>query len=435
MLQITHRGGLCSAVVSVLLISGCAASGLSAASSAPVGLPSPSSTGGAQLVKYTGGTSGPADTSLSPVEIGWVNEQGGQLDLSQFTDSADVAVRYINEDLGGVDGHPVKLDSCYITTATDGQKCGSQLANDPRVSIVLTGALADGAQQLYGTLVAKGKTVLVGSAETPADTDTPGVIAYASLDMIVKGQAAFAAQTLKSKSVAVLFTDNPAGQASFTGSLEPILKSHGIAVTGVPIPVGATGPQVQQALLAANGATVDTIILDISNEACAPAYDGIAQDDLKARVIANLGCEDQQMAAHLAQVGVGGDAPEGWYFVNYGADEHISDDGNGMGTYLAAAEKWGPRTFDPGTAYESFQVLLTTVKLMNQIGLAKVTSASMSAALRGFTGPVIMGGDLSCPGKAPDVSVCGKDVGVIQYAAGKWKPIRWGSNLIDTSQY
>src|SRR5262249_35441161 len=61
-------------------------------------------------VAYTGGKAGPADNSLPPVTIGFVNQQGGQQVIgAHATDGAEMAVKYINAELGGVDGHPVQL--------------------------------------------------------------------------------------------------------------------------------------------------------------------------------------------------------------------------------------------------------------------------------------------------------------------------------------
>ena len=91
---------------------------------------------GAQSVtdylKYTGGKAGKADQSLPPVYIGWVNQQGGQVEIGRFaTNGAELAIKYINEELGGVGGHPVQLKTCFIAAAEEeGTTCGQKLAAD-----------------------------------------------------------------------------------------------------------------------------------------------------------------------------------------------------------------------------------------------------------------------------------------------------------------
>src|SRR5512146_1236513 len=63
--------------------------------------------------QFTGG-SGKANASLSPVTIGWVNEQGGppSQTFPQATLAAQATVKFINAELGGVHGHPVQLSTC-----------------------------------------------------------------------------------------------------------------------------------------------------------------------------------------------------------------------------------------------------------------------------------------------------------------------------------
>ncbi|MGH3282390.1 MAG: hypothetical protein ACRDNW_25090, partial [Trebonia sp.] len=81
--------------------------------------------------KYVG-ASGAANSSLSPVTIGWVNEQGGQPNQSfpEATRAAKAAVKFINAKLGGVHGHPVKLSTCFIAgVEAQGTTCGDQMVN------------------------------------------------------------------------------------------------------------------------------------------------------------------------------------------------------------------------------------------------------------------------------------------------------------------
>ena len=64
-------------------------------------------------VDYVGGKAGKADPNKSTIYIGWLNQQGGQQEIgAAATDGADLAVKVANEQLGGIDGHPVALKKC-----------------------------------------------------------------------------------------------------------------------------------------------------------------------------------------------------------------------------------------------------------------------------------------------------------------------------------
>src|ERR671931_2129286 len=110
-----------------------------ASTSAAAAKPSGSTTAGGAGAKsvsdyqaYVGGKPGKADSSKSPVYIGWVNQQGGQQEIGgAATDGADLAVKVVNEQLGGIDGHPVVLKKCFIKNAEEeGNTCGQRLGND-----------------------------------------------------------------------------------------------------------------------------------------------------------------------------------------------------------------------------------------------------------------------------------------------------------------
>ena len=83
-------------------------------------------------VKYVDGKAGPANKKLSPVDIGFFNQQGGAIVIgADATTGAELAVNYANADANGVDGHPIKLVTCFIATAeAEGTTCGQKfLAN------------------------------------------------------------------------------------------------------------------------------------------------------------------------------------------------------------------------------------------------------------------------------------------------------------------
>ena len=72
-------------------------------------------------LKYVGGTKGKADPKKSKIYIGWVNQQGGQVVIGGLaTAGAQLAVKYVNDQLGGIDGHPVALVTCFIKSARGG---------------------------------------------------------------------------------------------------------------------------------------------------------------------------------------------------------------------------------------------------------------------------------------------------------------------------
>ena len=138
----TRRGfvGLATLLATAVVATACGSSSSSSSSSATSssgGSSTPatstpaatSGSGGAgsqavtDYLKYVGGKPGKADSSLSPVYIGWINQQGGQQQIGPLaTSGAELAVKYINAQLGGVDGHPVALKTCFIRSPPESSR-------------------------------------------------------------------------------------------------------------------------------------------------------------------------------------------------------------------------------------------------------------------------------------------------------------------------
>ena len=168
-------------------------------------------------LKYTGGKAGPADTSKSPIVIGWVNQQGGPSDVGPgATKGAEMAVKYINEELGGIDGHPLALHTCFTsTTEEQGQTCGQKLANDRAVQVVGVGAVAIGGQSLVATIDAQ-KPMVYSVAVGPADpTNKNGYILFGDAIHVSAPFGTYARDVLHAKSAAVVYPQQPGFDGRF----------------------------------------------------------------------------------------------------------------------------------------------------------------------------------------------------------------------------
>ncbi|MGZ4179590.1 MAG: hypothetical protein ACXVUL_02735 [Solirubrobacteraceae bacterium] len=121
-------------------------------------------------LSYVGGKAGAANQSLPPVTIGFVNQQGGQQQIGPLaTNGAQIAVKYINTELGGIDGHPLVLKTCFIRSAEEeGTTCGQQFLANKSISVIDEGAVAIGDQSFQST-IGTAKPVIVGVAVTPID--------------------------------------------------------------------------------------------------------------------------------------------------------------------------------------------------------------------------------------------------------------------------
>ncbi len=254
---------------------------------------------------YTDGKAGKANSSLSPVYIGWINQQGGQQAIGPLaTAGAQMAVKYINAELGGVDGHPVALKTCFIASAEEeGTTCGQQMAADKKVSVIDLGGVAIGVQSFFST-IGTSKPVIDGVAATPIDAARPNaVILFGDATHVLGPFGTYAKNVLHAKTAALVYP-NIAGITQGAAAIEAGLKAAGVTVKAVGYSESQTdliGP-----LTSAGAQTADMVIPYSDSSGCVNLAKGLQQlgiTDAKKIVSAPL-CLNGQVAA-----GLGGDFP------------------------------------------------------------------------------------------------------------------------------
>lgn len=334
---------------------------------------------------YVKGKPGKADPKKSKVYIGWVNQQGGQVVIGGLaTAGAQLAVKYINDRLGGVGGHPVALVTCFIkSNEEEGTTCGQKLVNDKRIAVIATGAVATGAQSFHST-VRGAKPVVTGVAITPVDgASKTAVVLFGDSPHILLPFGNYAKNVLKAKTAAVIYPNAPgiaeAGQVIAAG-----LKQAGIDVKQVGYTQGQTdltGP-----LTAAGATTADFIAPYGSASDCAN----------QAKALTQLGITDSRkiMTAPLCLNSTVIDALGDWSLWTYAIASSLYGDptDKGMPAYQAVIKRYKAEKNAPDPWHiVAFSELLTTVRFLNQVGADKITPARVLARAKAFRGPLALG--------------------------------------------
>jgi len=430
--------------------SSAAASGAAAPSSSSTAVSTASGSGGqgAQSVtnylSYVGGKAGPANKSLPPVYIGYVNQQGGPTAVGLLaTAGAQMAVNYANAELGGVDGHPIVVQKCTINVEEDGQSCGTQFANNPNIKAVLTGTLLAGAQGLYGALNGK-KPVLIGNGLTTTDFTTPAGYSFTTGAVgVVTGMAMYVADMYKPKpkKVAVMYGNNPSAQGAYQLLMLPVLKKAGINVAGVQVAdPGGTAAQVQTAIQNVGADSADVFITLTTQPECIATYDAIQALNIHPTVVTTGLCFGTALTDHIHQRGETGVMPNGWYFGDYGYHYFLPDVESGMQTYIDKVHQYGvpapgARTLEyTGFGGPTFANVMTLVKFANSLGYDKVTPDGLLGLIKGFKGPMMLQvgpiswGHVVVAGQPVFVSLCATQMGILHYKNLKWSEIAGGVN-------
>jgi branched-chain amino acid transport system substrate-binding protein len=351
---------------------------------------------------YTGGKPGAANSALAPVDIGWLNQQGGASAVGPLaTAGAQMAVKYINAELGGVDGHPLQLVTCFIAnTDAEGTTCGQQFAADKKIGVIAEGGVAIGVQTFY-TAIGSQTPVIVGVAATGTDGVQPNaVILFGDATHVLGPFGTYATTVLHAKTAALVYPEIP-GITEGAAAIKQALQSAGVTVKSVGYDESQT--DLTSVLIAAGAQTADMVIPYSDSTGCvnlAKSLKELGITDAKKIVSAPL-CLNGQVAA-----GLGGTWPLWTYAIassNYG---DMTDPGmplymNVSGKFESAADAPDPWNI------VAFSQILTIDKFMNEIGYASLSPSAILAKAKAFTGPVALGApSLDC-GEFPSApAVC-----------------------------
>lgn len=362
---------------------------------------------------FVGGTAGAADTSKSPIPLGWINTEGGQIfSFPAATTAAKAAVKYVNAELGGVGGHPVKLASCIIVqNEEEGQACAQEMMNDKDVNVINLGLVATGGQSIFAT-VNGAKPIIVGSPASPAARTAKNTYALSGTESAVFGPwGTFSVDNLKAKEVAVVFPQI-AGADSGAAEIKKALEQAGAKVNSVGYDANLNdllGP-----LTAAGAQNADAIVPVADGPNCVKIAKALDQIGSDVPVVAVPNCLDPQVQKAL------GDFPK-WY---YGIAATLSADTTApdVQAYQETSKKYGlstPESFDPFAQLAWGQILLT-VKLMNEIGPDAVTADSFGKAMADYTGTYPMGPPALACGSSPpsEPASCNDKTQFYQYDGG-----------------
>jgi branched-chain amino acid transport system substrate-binding protein len=359
---------------------------------------------------YIGGKAGKANPKLSPVYIGTINTQGGQVLVGpNWTKGVQLAVQYINTYLGGVQGHPIKLVTCNTTSAEEeGTKCGQQFANDKRISTVLFGAVAVGNQSFYAALGGK-KPIVSGVALLPVDATQKNEFAlFGTNDSVLGPWGTFAKTVLHAKTAAVIYPQVPGIDVGAKVE-KTSLEDAGITTKLVgfdPNSTDLTGP-----LTAAGAQTADIVVPQSDAADCVNVAKTLQQLGVSgSKIVSNPLCLSGQVAA-----GLGGDLAK-WV---YGIASTLSGDKTDPAAkpYVAAMTKLHQAALaQDAWVTVAWGQVLTTVKEMNRLGVKNITSAKMMVAMRNFHGPQALGApSLDCGKYKTEPAACNDQTQFFQY--------------------
>jgi len=334
----------------------------------------------------------PQAASGEPIKLGTINQETGAAGAyPELTLADQAAVRFVNEELGGVDGHPIELITCDTKFSPAGsQSCAQQMVDEGVVAVVggvdVFGTGIDVLEQ-NGIPFVGGIPISMASVQSAVSFQFSGGSWGAMLAF-----ADYAANDLKAERVSILYGDfGSIADAAQYG--KQALESLGVeAVKMVPMPLA--GADFLPLMTTAADIDPDAVISLTADTGCVPTFQAADDLDLRAAVFITGAC-----AASKIVDDAGADVVEGTIF---NAEGPVNPDGPAPdgALYYAVIARYGEGVTPVGAATVSFRAFMNLYVQMREIGAEALTPKALIDAFRAARdAPSFNGHSYTCDGK------------------------------------
>ena len=348
--------------------------------------------------EYVGG-SGAADSSQTPIKVGYISQEGGAVQVGPTNDDGvEIGIKFINEQAGGIGGHPLELTKCYIASSEEeGQQCGQQMANDKDIVAVMEGPIVVGAESMFAAL--GDKPVVQGVSVNAVDpVQKSAAILFGGAQYILAPYGTFARDVLKAKSAALVYPEGAGADIPAAGQASAF-KAAGIPIKVVSYPANATDLTVP--LLAADAQNADVVMPVINPNDCVKFEQAIQQLNIPdEKVLASPICLTPTTLEGLP------DFPKWIYAIASSQTFDTTDPGVPPYQEILKAQGQDKLIGDPWVNV-GFGQALTLAKWLNGAGADNISPATITEQSLAFAGPLALGSPVIKCGKYPEApAVC-----------------------------
>jgi branched-chain amino acid transport system substrate-binding protein len=375
-------------------------------------------------LQFSGGKEGEADQSLSPIKIGFVNQEGQTFSFLEMKAAAEATVSFANKYLDGIEGHPLELFKCPLTGAEAQQRCAVQML-EAKVPVINFGLSAENPVAFTKTLAGK-IPMQVALATGPATYAAPNTYTYYSIPAIFYGMGKAAKElTSESEKLSIAASNNAGGKIPTETIFLPILKELEVPANDpVYFPAATvTTPEMTSTLQAGGVSSAGALVsFPAGTTECADIYNSLKQLNPDIPVINSLGCTNS--TAFEEAIGQG---PEGWHVWGGGPLPQVEEPEPEAFVEIMKAGGQEKYVYE-GWAGQEMGAMMVILKAANELGAEAVTAPALSEKFKEVKDPVFM----SAPGincaepweSKSEPAVCGNGAVESVYENGKWNQVQ-----------
>lgn len=374
-----RRGVFVAVAACTALLAACSSSGSSSSGS------SSSDTSTASSSSPSGSTA----ASGAPILVGFINQDhGSEGAFPEATQAIQAAASYINNELFGVGGRPIKIVSCGTdgTEASD-QNCAQQMVIS-KVAFV-QGSLSFNSASWYPILKPAGIPVIGSLPIAPSEfSATDGFNFDSGTALGSAALASYVARLPNVKTVSIVVNDIPASLDQVP-AFQAVLKSFGVKSKVVEYSASATNllSTYAEAEIGSNA-----ILANLATPNCIAFAQAAASQNNKLPVVFQGTCNDPSVYQ------AAGDKLNGWVTdMAFGDPNGNTPDAR---TFQAAMKKYAPSAPIDQFSQVAFANLMTVyLNVLKPLGPKDITRDALVKQVTSTAGgQVFMGPTYKCPG-------------------------------------
>ena len=389
---------------------------------------SSATTGGAATTGAGSATTGGAATTAAgaattaagvkatgePIVIGiYTPADNPSFTAPELIDGAEAATDYVNNQLGGIGGRPIQLESCTTDyTAPRLTACANELFQKQPL-IIIPGPDA-GALTVQATFDATGIPLIGGASFTPPEYTSPSRALFNGWSAsLFPAMVHFASTQLHATNMAALAYDLPSNTF-----IKALYMDAPAKAAGLPAPATVTAPAGTADLTATFAAALQAKpdVLLAYGLPCQPAFQAYSSLGTTVPMIMPDNCGDP------ATLAAAGSAANGVYFVNLYKGSEVFPDDPDVKLYDQVMKAEKPDAADTDFSRGGFGTIMNIQALLNGMDPASLTHQSVLAAFKATKDqPSFLNVPYSCsaPPVAATPGICAGSAYLVQQVDGK----------------
>lgn len=313
----------------------------------------------------------PSPASGEPLLVGMVNQENTPAgSYPELSGAASAAAEFVNEDLGGVGGRPIRLEVCNTEFSAEGStSCGQRFVEDGAVAVL-------GGIDVFGTAIDvlgdNGVPYVGGIPVSDSSVSAPNSFQFSGGTWGAAVAFADHAVAAGAERVSIMYGEfGSIAAAAEVG--ERVLERSDVSVTMVPYPVIST--DLGAAIAAATSGDPDAVMLLAADSGCRAGFDGLRAAGFTGTKYFVGACASPAITEQ-----VGNEATDGVIF-NVEGPVFQGDPNPDQALYEEVISRYGDARLDPiGAGTVAFRSFMNLYRVLAELG-PDATAASVAESL------------------------------------------------------